>query len=152
MSNTIYAYIVFYSLAFSCLVWLLINILKVRSVSLASEPLVENDQSMLMISLPWYKKLNLGAFMLSFLWLWINGFWISAIVYGLMAFLAWPFAIIISVVLLFKGTELSWSDGARWGYDIEKFKDEQYFTYLISVFWLVLIFLAIIMSFVNSYF
>lgn len=78
-------------------------------------------------SAPWYKNLNLGACVLAPWWLFCNGMWLCAIVYLILAWLLPPLALVASLLLLFRGTRLSWGGGARWGNDVEAFLDEQHF-------------------------
>ncbi len=81
----------------------------------------------------WYKKLNYGALVFTNIWLVINGFWLSAVLYFVLFLTFPPIAILISIVLFFKGTSLSWGTGERWGNDCEAFLDEQVFWNALSI-------------------
>lgn len=78
-------------------------------------------------TMPWYKKLNIGAFGLSPIWLFSNGFWITAILYLIISVVFWPIALLLSILLLFVGSEISWKDGNRWGNNFYEFSNLQYF-------------------------
>jgi hypothetical protein len=82
----------------------------------------------------WYKKLNFGALVFTNIWLVINGFWLSAVLYFVLFLTFPPIAILISIVLFFKGTSLSWDTGERWGNNCEAFLDEQAFWNALSFF------------------
>lgn len=90
----------------------------------------------------WYNKLNLGAFVFTPFWLFINGFWVSALAYLLTSFYLPLIGLLISVFLFFNGSSLSWCDGRRWGNDVEAFLDEQLFWSYLS--WFILLVASII--------
>lgn len=78
-------------------------------------------------ALKWYKRLNLGAFLLSPFWLYANGFWLLAAAYVVAAFRYPWLATAMSIYLLFRASNLSWAGGKRWANDVEAFRDEQTF-------------------------
>ena len=89
------------------------------------------------VSEPWYRKLNLGACLLSPLWLFANGFWILAIIYLVVGAIFWPLALLFSLLLLFIGTEISWGNGTRWGDDYYTFSNEQHFLSVIAIVYVI---------------
>ena len=74
-----------------------------------------------------YRNLNVGAMTFAPFWLLSNGFVVQFFVYLAIVFTEPPVAMIWDAALLFVGTRMSWRDGRRWGNDLEKFRDEQFF-------------------------
>lgn len=107
---------------------------KRRPKELPPEPLAFNDW---FYSSRWYRKLNLGAFVITPLWLFSNGMWLLAILYLIMGAMFPPLALAASVFLFFRGSILSWSGGERWGNNPEAFLDEQLFWSMVS--WILLL-------------
>ncbi len=76
---------------------------------------------------PWYKQLNLGAFLLTPLWLFMNGFWLTWLLYLFVFVVFAPLTLLFSITFLFAGTRWSWGDGSRWANNYYRFANEQYF-------------------------
>ncbi len=86
---------------------------------------------------PWYRHLNIGAMLISPVWLLANNLFGLFLLYILLCvFVPWS-CMAFSLVMLVAGTRISWAGGARWGHDVERFKDEQYFWSFLSVGWIV---------------
>ena len=75
--------------------------------------------------IPLYKSLNLGAFLLLPLWLFVNVFWLTLILYFVALVNYWPAALFLSFFYLLFGSRLSWGNGERWNYNLERFLDSQ---------------------------
>jgi len=99
-------------------------------------------------NIPIYKSLNYGAFMFTPLWLFINSFWLTLIVYSIALFYFWPVALFFSFFFLLFGSRLSWGNGARWNYNIERFLDSQSLWSFIA-FTHVLVILILLISSLN---
>ena len=92
-----------------------------------------NKSGLLGRDVRWYQDMNPGALAFSPVWLFANGFFVYSLLYVLL-FMSIPLlAVVSSVALLFLGNRLSWAGGARWGYDIERFRDEQAFWSFIGI-------------------
>lgn len=67
-------------------------------------------------TLPAYnpKGFSLGALGGSTLWLFANGFWLTALICAVSAFYFWPLQVAITLLFAFKGREWSWGGGQRW--------------------------------------
>ena len=74
---------------------------------------------------PLLKSLNFGAFLLLPLWLFVNGFWLMLILYFVALVNYWPVALFLSFIYLLFGSRLSWGNGERWNYNLERFLDSQ---------------------------
>ncbi len=96
---------------------------------------------------PWYKQLNVGAMLITPVWLLANNLFGLFLFYVLLcAFVPWS-CIAFPLAMLVAGTRISWAGGARWGNDVERFKDEQYFWSFMSVAWILcMIVLAILLG------
>jgi len=71
-----------------------------------------------------YRRLNWGALGVTLLWLIRNGFWLTALIYIVLAAYLWPAALCLSLVFFVKGTEWSWGGGRRWN-SFEEFERSQ---------------------------
>ncbi len=100
-----------------------------------------------------FKTLNWGALSLTPLWLFLNGFWLTAVIYVFTIFIFWPLSLAISLLFFIKGNEWSWKNGSRWE-SFEKYSDSQYawnFIGKIIVFTLVIILIMLGAQYFNLF-
>jgi hypothetical protein len=65
-----------------------------------------------------------GALGLTPIWLLVNGFWLSLVIYIISFIYFMPMAFIIGIVFFIKGKAWSWGNGNRWE-SVDKFEDSQ---------------------------
>jgi hypothetical protein len=70
-------------------------------------------------------NINVGAFLITPIWCFANGFWLSALACIIAYSFFWPLGILISLLFLFKGNEWSWKNGDRWD-SLEEFNESQF--------------------------
>ena len=93
-------------------------------------------------SIPELKRYNWGALGITPLWLLRNGFWLTCVLYFILAAYFWPGTYVISILFFIKGTAWSWGDGSRWN-NAEEFVESQYIWGFVGALLLVLQALAI---------
>lgn len=69
--------------------------------------------------------LSWGALLLTPPWLYMNGFWVTASLSIIFAYIFWPLSLGISIIFFFKGAKLSWRAGTRW-VSANEFEDSEY--------------------------
>ena len=92
---------------------------------------------------PDIQRYNWGALGITPLWLIRNGFWLTSVLYFILAAYFWPGTYVISMLFFIKGNAWSWGNGNRWN-NAEEFAESQYAWGFVGILLLTLQALAIV--------